>query len=276
MPAKRAKPPKKPKKAVKKSAKVAAKTTRKSAASFAKKPKPAAKKPTARKATAPKFKPIDLSAFPAEAITQKENHICLACVLDVFTRHMGVAPRTAHLEIKRYMPSIAELNAAQATRPYFAPESPSEPCPYCGSSSKRHARLVVYRIESGKATDALRRDLVKKLPRPATHSSFSKKELRASTRFISGSTRPAPKLSTRNRKKAIAAGCAKSPATTSAARSQKKTGALCSARRMRSAGRAGWRADGKLMPAGCFSRRICSMNCCWSNIWLAGRIARAD
>ena len=165
MPAKRAKPAKKPKKAVKKSAKVAAKTPRKSAASIAKRPKPDRKRPTARKEAAPKFKPIDLSAFPAEAITQKENHICLACVLDVFTRHMGVAPRTAHLEIKRYMPSIAELTAAQATRPYFAPESPGESCPYCGSSSKRHARLVVYRIESGKATDALRRDLVKRLPK---------------------------------------------------------------------------------------------------------------
>lgn len=37
-------------------------------------------------------------------------------------------------------------------------------CPYCGSSAKWHARLWVYRIESGKATDALRRDLIKSLP----------------------------------------------------------------------------------------------------------------
>lgn len=33
-----------------------------------------------------------------------------------------------------------------------------------GSASKWHTRLLVYRIESGKATDALRRELVKSLP----------------------------------------------------------------------------------------------------------------
>jgi hypothetical protein len=174
MPGKRAKPVKKAKKAAKKSAKVAkapAKRPRRAAVAVVKKtklaPKKAApKKTTAKKAPpAPKFKPLDLSAFPAEAVTRNQIHICLACVLDVFTRHMGIAPRTAHLEIKRYMPSIAELNAAQATRPYFRPASPGDSCPYCGSSSKRHAHLSVHRIESGKATDAPRRELVKKLPK---------------------------------------------------------------------------------------------------------------
>jgi hypothetical protein len=170
MPGKRAKPVKKTKKAAQKSPRVAAKTARKAAVPL-KRAKAVAKKAPSKKTAAkktpaaPKFKPLDLSAFPAEAVTQKEIHICLACVLDVFTRHMGIAPRTAHLEIKRYMPSIAELNATPVTRPYFNPEPPADRCPYCGSSSKRHARLAVYRIESGKATDAPRRDLVKKLPK---------------------------------------------------------------------------------------------------------------
>jgi hypothetical protein len=111
------------------------------------------------------LQPLDLSAFPPESITQSEKWICLACVLDVFTRHMGLAPRTAHLEIKRYTPSLAELSAESLTRPFFAPQSPKDPCPYCGSISKWHARLWIYRIESGKATDALRRELVKSLPK---------------------------------------------------------------------------------------------------------------
>jgi hypothetical protein len=109
--------------------------------------------------------PLDLSAFPPESITQSEKWICLACVLDVFTRHMGLAARTAHLEVKRYTPSLAELGAESLTRPFFEPQSPKDPCPYCGSPSKWHACLRVYRIESGKATDALRRDLVKSLPK---------------------------------------------------------------------------------------------------------------
>ena len=76
---------------------------------------------------------------------------------------MGLAPRTALLEIKRYTPSIEELNAQVAARPYFVPEDPKSPCPYCGSTSKWHARMASHRIESGKATDALRRELLKSL-----------------------------------------------------------------------------------------------------------------
>lgn len=131
-------------------------------------------KPSAKKAPVAKKKPVragigsdplDLSALSSESVTQLEKSICLACVLDVFTRHMGLAPRTAHLEIKRYTPPVAELYASAMTRPYFAGQSPKDPCPYCGSAPKWHAQLRVYRIESGKANDASRRELVKSLPK---------------------------------------------------------------------------------------------------------------
>src|SRR5437899_3991754 len=121
-------------------------------------PKPKKPKP------AGKTQPLDLSAFPPESITVVERWICLACVLDVFTRHLHLAPRTAHLEVKRYTPSIRELYAVTPMRPWFANQPPQNFCPYCGSAPKWHTRLVVYRIESGKATDGLRRELVKSLP----------------------------------------------------------------------------------------------------------------
>ena len=129
---------------------------------------PAAKKAAAKKKTAARkaaIRPLDLSSFPSESVTRSEKWICLACVLDVFTRHMGLAPRTAHLEIKRYTPALAELYAPAATRPYFAPASPQDACPYCGAAAKWHARFTVSRIESGKATDAQRRKLVQSLPK---------------------------------------------------------------------------------------------------------------
>ena len=136
---------------------------------------PASRKPTRKKVGKPSVKkparakvgsgPLDLSALPPESVTQLEKWICLACVLDVFTRHMGLAPKTAHLEIKRYTPPVAELYASTMTRPYFAGQSPKDPCPYCGSAPKWHARIRVHRIESGKAMDALRRELVKSLPK---------------------------------------------------------------------------------------------------------------
>src|SRR5437879_6051079 len=89
----------------------------------ARKVKPAAAKRKAIKAT-PKTASraaaaLDLSALPAEAVIKADKWICLACVLDVFTRLMGLAPKTAHLEIKRYTPPVAELYAPAMTRPYF-------------------------------------------------------------------------------------------------------------------------------------------------------------
>jgi len=90
--------------------------------------------------------------------------MCLACVADVFTRHLDLAPRTAYLEVKRYTPSIQELYASGTTRPWFTNSQVQKFCPYCGSPAKWHANLRVYRIEGGKATDALRRELLKSLP----------------------------------------------------------------------------------------------------------------
>ncbi len=127
-----------------------------------KKPTPAKKAPARKKPAG--IVPLDLSAFPPESVTQSEKWICLACILDVFTRHMGLALKTAQLEIKRYTPTLLELYAPVPTRPFFEP-SASGVCPYCGSATKWHARLRMARIESGKATDALRRALIKSFPK---------------------------------------------------------------------------------------------------------------
>ena len=84
--------------------------------------------------------------------------------MDIFTRHLNLAPRTAYLEIKRYTPSILELYTATPGRPWFASASNQNRCPYCGSASKWHTRIRVYRIESSEATDVLRRNLLRSLP----------------------------------------------------------------------------------------------------------------
>jgi hypothetical protein len=120
-----------------------------------------AKKPAAKSREVPR---LDVSAFPPESLLVMEKRICLACVLDIFTRHLGLTARAAYLEVKKYTPSLADLSASSASRPWFADESDQKVCPYCGSPSKWHTALTVYRIESGKATDALRRELIKSLP----------------------------------------------------------------------------------------------------------------
>ena len=117
-----------------------------------------------KKKTAVEVKPLDLAEFPPESVTLTELWICVACIWEVFIRHMQLTPSTALAEIKRYSPSVDELNARTPVRPFFSAHSSANACPYCGASSKWLARLPVYRIESGKATDAPRRELVKSLP----------------------------------------------------------------------------------------------------------------
>ncbi len=116
-------------------------------------------------ASTAKKKELDFSAFPPGTTTEYKKLLCLACIFDLFTAQMGLAPRTAYSEIKRYSPTINELTALQPTRPFFDSDEKHPRCPYCDSAKRWHARLDTYRIEGSKATDAARRALVKALPK---------------------------------------------------------------------------------------------------------------
>ncbi len=116
-------------------------------------------------ATTTKKRELDLSGFPAGTVTEYTTLVCLACIFDIFTKQLGLAPRTAFSEIKRHSPTIEELTSRQATRPYFDSEEKSPHCPYCGSAKRWLARFDTFCIEGGKTTDAARRALLKKLPK---------------------------------------------------------------------------------------------------------------
>jgi len=130
------------------------------------------KKAAPSKAAAKKGQPrktisIDFSVLPAELITREYRDVCLACVLDVMTRHLGLPLAKAQLEVRRYVPSLEELRTKDLSRPFFLRAGESDPCPYCGAVAKWHARLTIFRIESTKSTDAQRRVLLKSLPESA-------------------------------------------------------------------------------------------------------------
>src|SRR5260221_4626305 len=114
---------------------------------------------------ATKKRELDLSNFPAGTVTEYTTLVCLACIFDIFTRQLGLAPRTAFSEVKRHTPTIEELTSRGATRPYFDSEEKRPRCPYCGSTQRWLARFDTYCIEGSKSTDAPRRALVKKLPK---------------------------------------------------------------------------------------------------------------
>jgi predicted DCC family thiol-disulfide oxidoreductase YuxK len=116
-------------------------------------------------ATAQKRRDLDFSDFPPGTVNAYTRLVCLACIFDLFTKQLGLAPRTAYSEIKRHAPTAEELTAGVPARPYFDSVEKHPRCPYCDAAKRWHARLDTFRIESGKATDAPRRALVKSLPK---------------------------------------------------------------------------------------------------------------
>ncbi len=107
----------------------------------------------------------DLSKFPQASVTEYSTLVCLACTFDIFTTQLGLAPRTAYSEIKRYAPTVQELTAPVALRPFFDSEEKHPHCPYCDAVKRWHARLDTLRLAGGKETDVARRALLKSLPK---------------------------------------------------------------------------------------------------------------
>ncbi|MCA1818240.1 MAG: hypothetical protein LC746_18000 [Acidobacteria bacterium] len=115
--------------------------------------------------TAAKKRDIDLSEFPPGALATYTRLVCLACIFDLFTEQLGLAPRTAYSEIKRHAPSPPDLTAHKPARPYFDSVEKHPRCPSCDAAKRWHARFTLHRVEGSKLTDAPRRALVKSLPK---------------------------------------------------------------------------------------------------------------
>src|SRR5215217_2139104 len=109
------------------------------------------------------MKELDFSDFPRGTATEYTTLVCLACIFDIFTKQIGLAPRSAYSEIKRYSPTVEELTSRKAIRPFFDSEEKHPRCPYCDAAKRWHARLNTHCIEGGKITDVPRRKLLKTL-----------------------------------------------------------------------------------------------------------------
>ena len=109
------------------------------------------------------MKELDLGEFPPGTVTEYTTLVCLACIFDIFTKQIGLAPRSAYSEIKRYTPTVQELTSRKAVRPFFDSDEKHPRCPYCNAAKRWHARLDTHCIEGGKTTDVPRRKLSKNL-----------------------------------------------------------------------------------------------------------------
>ncbi|MDT5156766.1 MAG: hypothetical protein QOH51_1123 [Acidobacteriota bacterium] len=130
-------------------------------------------KAAASKAVVKKSKPLkgatakdvlDFEEFPAGSVSRRDVTLCLACIYRLFTNQLGLAPRTAYNEIRRYAPTVEELSAREPQRPFFKPSEEKNPhCPYCDAPKRWHALVTVHRFEGGKASDTARRALARRL-----------------------------------------------------------------------------------------------------------------
>jgi hypothetical protein len=126
------------------------------------------------------MKELDFSDFPPGTVTEYTTLVCLACIFDIFTKQIGLAPRSAYTEIKRYSPTVEELTSRKAVRPFFDSDEKHPRCPYCNAAKRWHARLDTHCIEGGKTTDAPRRKLVKTVEKKKDQ--FSALELKSNRR----------------------------------------------------------------------------------------------
>ena len=126
------------------------------------------------------MKDLDFSDFPPGTVTEYTTLVCLACIFDIFTKQIGLAPRSAYTEIKRYSPTVEELTSRKAVRPFFDSEEKHPRCPYCNAAKRWHARLDTHCIEGGKTTDTPRRKLVKTVEKKKDQ--FSVLELKSNRR----------------------------------------------------------------------------------------------
>ncbi|HEV2836614.1 MAG TPA: hypothetical protein VGW58_14930 [Pyrinomonadaceae bacterium] len=127
---------------------------------------------------------LDFSDFPPGTVTEYTTLVCLACIFDIFTKQIGLAPRSAYSEIKRYSPSVEELTSRKAVRPFFDSEEKHPRCPYCDAAKRWHARLDTHCIEGGKTTDIPRRKLAKTLQKKAEQFSILEQKSDRRTAFF--------------------------------------------------------------------------------------------
>jgi hypothetical protein len=102
---------------------------------------------------------LDLSGFPPGAVKRSHRYVCLACIFDIFTGQLNMAPRTAYTAVRGHTPGVEELTGAKVMRPYLDSVEKHPHCPHCGAAKTKLARFEVMRLEGSRAAAAARKKL---------------------------------------------------------------------------------------------------------------------
>jgi hypothetical protein len=108
---------------------------------------------------------LELGKFPPGTMRRSHRYVCLACIFDIFTKQLKLAPRTAYGAVRKHTPGVEELTGTAVGRPYFDSDEKHPHCPHCGAAKTQLARFDVIRLDGGRATAAARKELMDSLPK---------------------------------------------------------------------------------------------------------------
>src|SRR3989442_11048864 len=110
-----------------------------------KKAKPSPKRTeTTRTRAKPLLSPEDL-AFGF--VDTSYLYLCLRCAMELLTKRLGLAPRTAYAQMRQFVPTDADLARQQINPPHFFSTDESPRCPHCDATTRLLARLDILRLE---------------------------------------------------------------------------------------------------------------------------------
>ncbi|HXG63680.1 MAG TPA: hypothetical protein VNO70_01145, partial [Blastocatellia bacterium] len=103
--------------------------------------------------------------IPAQLLTERPVRVCLKCGFDIMTKQLGLAPRTAYSEMKKFVPEATAFRS-EPQRPLFWSEEARVPCPYCNAAKRWVATVrgveIAAHQDIAKLTKKLLADVKKK------------------------------------------------------------------------------------------------------------------
>lgn len=86
--------------------------------------------------------------IPPQLLNERLLRLCLKCGFDLMTKQMGLAPRTAFSEMKKFVPDTPSFWSPEPQRPLFRHPEDKVPCPYCEAAKRWVATLRLVEIEA--------------------------------------------------------------------------------------------------------------------------------
>lgn len=87
----------------------------------------------------------------------------MRCTLELLTKRLGLAARTAYTQMKQFVPAAADLARQQINPPHFFSMEDNPRCPHCKATLRLLARLRIVRLETTPERERARKALLKKL-----------------------------------------------------------------------------------------------------------------